>query len=415
MEKRSYWVGLGTGILIMMFLAGCAAGVWLLVGTGRTQPVPGDANYSVDISEYNLDGTADILSDDEFVEKMAYVEDIIDFYYVEDVESATLQDGVIQGMMDSLGDKYADYYSPEELEELLESTQGVFYGIGAYISLDKETTYPMISGIMEGSPASEVDLCVNDLIVAVDGQDVYGMELGDAVDLIKGEENTTVTLTIARDGEEELIDIDVVRRAVEVETVSYEFFEEDKIAYIIITEFDDVTVEQFSEALEQANTDGMESLILDLRGNPGGNLTAVVDIANMLLPEGLVVYTEDKYGDREEYNCDGNNEIQVPMVVLVNGGSASAAEILTGAIKDYGKGTIMGTTTFGKGIVQRVIPIYDGSAVKLTVSHYYTPNGNDIHEVGIEPDVVVEFDVEAYLEQDKYDNQLEAAKDYLRN
>ena len=156
----------------------------------------------------------------------------------------------------------------------------------------------------------------------------------------------------------------------------------------------------------------MKGLILDLRGNPGGSLSAVVEIGKMLLPEGLIVYTEDKYGERNEYSCDGSKCIDIPMVVLVDGGSASASEILAGAIKDYNLGTLLGTTTYGKGIVQRLIALDDGSGIKLTVSHYYTPLGNDIHQVGITPDIELEFDADAYLE-DKTDNQLDRAVQVL--
>jgi carboxyl-terminal processing protease len=173
-----------------------------------------------------------------------------------------------------------------------------------------------------------------------------------------------------------------------------------------------VTINQFAEALAEARADNMESLIIDLRSNPGGSLKAAVEIGNMLLPAGNVVYTEDKYGNRTEYTSDGKHELDVPLVVLINKNSASASEILAGAIKDYKKGTLMGTTTFGKGIVQQLFSLSDGSAVKLTVSHYYTPNGNDIHKVGIKPDVEVKFDSEAYL-KDGSDNQLDAAIEYL--
>ena len=173
------------------------------------------------------------------------------------------------------------------------------------------------------------------------------------------------------------------------------------------------TEDEFAEALAVARETGMEGLILDLRANPGGNLSSVVNISKMLLPEGLIVYTEDRDGNRDEYYCDGSREIEVPMVVLVDGNSASASEILAGAIKDYGVGTLLGTTTFGKGIVQRPIEMSDGSAVKLTISSYYTPNGINIHGIGIEPDVVVEFDSDRYYSDEEYDNQLEAAKELL--
>ena len=205
-----------------------------------------------------------------------------------------------------------------------------------------------------------------------------------------------------------------MRRKVESPTVESEMYD-NGIAYIQITEFDSITVDQFAEALAVARGQGMKGLILDLRANPGGNLLSVVNIAKMLLPEGLIVYTEDREGNRSEYKCDGSKEIEVPMVVLVDGNSASASEILAGAIKDYGVGTLLGTTTFGKGIVQRPVELTDGSAVKLTISSYYTPNGTNIHGIGIEPDVVCEFDSERYYSDEKYDNQLESAKELLES
>ncbi|MDE5596978.1 MAG: S41 family peptidase, partial [Lachnospiraceae bacterium] len=201
---------------------------------------------------------------------------------------------------------------------------------------------------------------------------------------------------------------DVVRKKIESPTVSYELFD-NGVGYIRITEFDDVTVDQFAEALAVVKGSGAAGLILDLRSNPGGSLSAVVDIARQILPEGLIVYTEDRAGERVEYNCSGANEWKLPLVVLVNGNSASASEILAGAIKDYGIGTLIGTTTFGKGIVQRILPLTDGTAIKLTVSAYYTPNGNNIHNIGIEPDIECEYDRDAYYDEG-IDNQLEQAK-----
>ncbi len=236
----------------------------------------------------------------------------------------------------------------------------------------------------------------------------------EAVSLIKGPEGTEVTLTLIRDGEPDYLEMLVRRAKVESPTVNQKMLDED-IAYIQITEFDDVTTDQFADALATVRASEMKGLILDLRGNPGGNLNTVVDISRMLLPQGLIVYTEDKEGKRVEYSCDGSKKLDVPLVVLVDGNSASASEILSGAIKDYGIGTLVGTTTFGKGIVQQIIPFNDGSAVKITISAYYTPNGNNIHGIGIEPDVVCEFDGETYYAtEDHYDNQLEKAKEVLR-
>ena len=203
------------------------------------------------------------------------------------------------------------------------------------------------------------------------------------------------------------------RRKIDTPTIEVSE-KEDGIWYIQIKEFDSVTTEQFREAYQQAKDGNMKGLIIDLRGNPGGNLDVVVDICREILPKGLIVYTEDKYGQRNEYSCNGDNEINVPLAVLIDGGSASASEIMAGAIKDYGIGTLIGTKTYGKGIVQSILPLTDGSAVKITTSKYYTPNGNNIHKIGIEPDEEVKFDSDKYLE-DETDNQLDYALDYLKD
>ena len=239
------------------------------------------------------------------------------------------------------------------------------------------------------------------------------MSTTDVVGLIKGEEGTYVNITVVREGESDYLSLDVQRRKVNIPTVEFKMLDDEK-AYIQITEFDSITVDQFAEAMAMARGNHMKGLVLDLRGNPGGSLDAVVEVSQMLLPKGLIVYTEDKYGKRQEYSCDGKREIEVPLVVLIDGNSASASEILAGAIKDYGIGTLVGTTTFGKGIVQSIIPLEDNSAVKVTISRYFTPNGNNIHGIGIEPDVECIFDGDAYYNNpDRPDNQLEEAQRVL--
>lgn len=334
-------------------------------------------------------------------------------FYLEEVSSEELADGIYRGLLMALEDPYSEYYTAEELADLMNQTEGIYYGIGAYVSKDEATGLPKISGVIEGAPAEAAQLHANDIIYEVDGESAYGLSMSEAVALIKGEEGTEVVLTIIREGESDYLKIPVTRAKVESPTVNFEMLD-DTTAYIQIVEFDDVTVDQFAEALAMAKGSGMKGLILDLRANPGGSLDAVVDIAEMLLPEGMIVYTEDKYGERIEYKCDGKREFDMPMVVLIDMNSASASEILAGALQDYKKGTLVGTTTFGKGIVQKVIPFSDGSAVKLTISSYFTPNGRNIHKVGIEPDVVCEFDGEAYYNtENPIDNQLEKAKEVL--
>lgn len=344
--------------------------------------------------------------------KMQVIKDTIEQYYLEDVDEELMTDGIYAGMVASLGDPYSDYYSTEELESLRQQTEGIYYGIGAYIGKDEATGLPMITGTIKDTPAEASGLRYGDLICAVDDQSIEGMDNSEVVLLIKGEEGTTVKITVYREGEADYLDFDIERRRIESPTVEQEMFD-GGIGYIRIMEFDDVTLDQFTEALAVCKGSDMKGLILDLRNNPGGNVSTVTEIARHILPKGLIVYTEDKAGERIEYNCDGRNELDVPMVVLVNGGSASASEILAGAIKDYGKGTLLGTTTFGKGIVQRVVPLTDGSALKLTVSSYFTPKGNNIHKVGIEPDEELKFDADAYI-KDGTDNQLERAKEILR-
>lgn len=349
--------------------------------------------------------------DESVIRKAQLVEKSINQYFLGEYDDETIENGIYRGMIEGLGDPYSTYFSAKELEQLRSDMEGVYYGIGAYMASDKMTGGGRITKVMDDSPAEAAGVKDNDVIIEVDGEDVTGQTLQDIVSKVKGPENTEVMLTLYREGAADFIELSVTRKKIEAPTVEYEMLE-NQIAYIIITEFDTVTTNQFKNALEQAKKDGMKGLILDLRNNPGGNLTDVLAISEELLPKGLIVYTEDKNGKRKEYFADGKNEIDTPMVVLINGYSASASEILSGAIKDYNKGTLLGTTTYGKGVVQKVFAVNDGSAIKLTVSHYYTPKGNDIHGVGVEPDEVLEFDGEAYL-KDGTDNQLERAKEIL--
>lgn len=405
----------GKGKGVKTFLGGLFAGT-LLVGIvsavyiHQKELVLFSQNETVSTKSTKQDSVIDT----QVIKKLQFLEDSVNEYYLDSMDEDAVEESLYHGFIDGLGDPYSTYYSEEELEAVMESTEGVYYGIGAYIGFDEESGYCKITKVMDNSPALEAGLCAEDLIVEVDGKDMREVTTSDIVTYIKGPEHTTVDLKIYRDGELDYLDFTVERRKIETPTVVYTMDEESQIATIQITEFDEVTLDQFVESLEQAQTDGMKGLILDLRDNPGGSLQTVVSIANYILPKGLVVYTEDRDGNRKEYTCDGKNELEVPLVVLVNGNSASASEILAGAIKDYKKGTILGTTTFGKGIVQKIFPISDGSAVKLTISHYYTPSGADIHGVGIEPDEELELDTEAYL-QDGTDNQKERAKEILRS
>ena len=353
---------------------------------------------------------ADSAVNRESVNKLSVLEQYLDHYYYKSSE-ITREDketGIYKGLFESLGDVYSCYYTPEEYKSLAEQTQGVYYGIGAYVSQDVETGNCAISGVIRNSPAEAAGLMEGDLIYKVDGEDMSGLELDEVVSHIRGDEGSEVTLTLVRDGEE--IEVVLTRGKVDTPTVESEM-RDDGIGYLQITEFDDVTVGQFAENFEQLKEQGMKGLIIDLRGNPGGSVTSVCAVAEHLLPEGLIFYMEDKDGNRTEYTCEGA-DFDLPLVVLVNEYSASAAEILSGAIKDSGIGKLVGKKTFGKGIVQDVISLQDGSAIKLTIANYYTRGGHDIHLKVIEPDVEVELDADAYLE-DKTDTQLDKAVEMI--
>lgn len=400
------------GMVVGMLAALLIVGSVFLIGRA-VKPKEKDKNFTIKLpgisSTKKEDGT---FVDEEMTLKLESLAELIhDEFYLKDMTDEELRNGVYKGLMESLGDPYSEYYTPEEFQEMMTNSSGIYYGVGAYLSLDSEAKLPKISSVISGAPAEEVGLRANDLIYMVNGVSVYGMTLNEAVKLIKGEENTQVVLTILRDGDQ--MDIAVTRRKVESPTVKSEMLE-NGMGYLQITEFDEITSSQFVTALDELKAQNMKGLILDLRENPGGNLATVVQIAQNLLPEGIIVYTEDKAGKRVTYRSKGDKELQVPMVVLVDMNSASASEILAGAIQDYKKGTLIGTTTYGKGIVQSVQPMVDGSAIKITISSYFTPNGRNIHGIGIEPDIVCEFDGSNYYNvENPVDNQLEKAKEVL--
>lgn len=406
--------GSGKGVFLIGMIVGIASALlvvaicWLGVGIQNSVEEKENQSAQIELQE-------DSAIDARVIEKLQTLEKMVDqYYYLGEVTDEEFRDGVYKGLLSALNDPYSEYYTAEELASMMEQSEGIYYGIGAYVSLDSATGLPKISGVIKNSPAEEAELRANDLIYEVDGKSTYGMSLTEAVAMIKGPEGTDVQLTLIREGESDYLELTLTRQRVESPTVEFSM-EEDDMAYIQVTEFDDVTVDQFAEALAMARGSGAKGIILDLRGNPGGNLSTVVEMCQMILPEGMIVYTEDKNGRREEYKSDGSRELELPLVVLVDMNSASAAEIMAGAIKDYGIGTLVGTTTFGKGIVQQIMPFRDGSAVKLTISAYYTPSGKNIHGTGIEPDVVCEFDGEAYYaSEDHPDNQLEKAKEVLR-
>lgn len=346
---------------------------------------------------------------DAIEEKIDKMDKLISSYYLnpEDIDLDKLEQGIYAGYVAGLEEDYTTYYTPEEFASVMESTSGKYSGIGAYVSQNMSTGLITIVKPFEGGPAAEAGIQKDDILYAVEGEEVSGEDLNMVVAKLKGEEGTAVQVTIYRALEDRYIDVEVTRAVVNVPTVTYRMLE-DGIGYIQISEFGEVTAEQFAAAAEDLEAQGVQSLIFDLRDNGGGLLDSVCDILDRVLPKELLVYTEDKDGNREEEWALDDDRIDMPMAVLVNGNTASASEIFTGTLKDYDEAEIIGTTTFGKGIVQSIIPMADGSAVKLTSAKYYTPSGVCIHGTGIEPDQVVEYDREA-----EEDNQLQAAVDYL--
>lgn len=344
-------------------------------------------------------------------EKLSRLWGMIDKYFLWEIDEETAIDGVYKGLLDSLDDPYSVYYTKEEMDDIIESASGKYSGIGAYVATDVDKNIAYVSRPMPNSPAEESGLLANDYIYEIDGEDVRGLELSVVVSKIKGPENSKVVITVKREGEPELLDFTVTRRTIEVPMLEYSMLE-DNIGYIWLYEFEKVAIDQFDRAYEELESKGMKGLIIDLRDNPGGDLDAVVRLSDEFLPEGTIVYTKDKNGDGRTYKSDAEYK-NIPLVLLVNGNSASASEIFSGSLKDHDVATLVGTTTFGKGIVQSLFTLSDGSGVKITESEYYLPNDECIHGVGIEPHVEIEFDSESYL-KDKTDNQKNKAIEIIK-
>lgn len=351
-----------------------------------------------------------VLSDSQHVQKLRFLEALIDQEYLGEKDEDSLAEGLYKGLIYGLGDVYSCYYTKEEYEQENSSTEGSYVGIGVTIQKNPEGGVK-IAECYEDGPGDQAGLKEGDVISAVDGTDITEMEASQVVEMIKNAEDKEVELTVHRQDQEEPLEISVKVQDVELTSVFGEMLD-GKTGYIRILQFTAVTPDQYEETFAELENQGMERLVIDLRNNPGGLLTSVCEVLNDILPEGLIVYTEDKYGNRQEEYSEGKNPLEMPLAVLVNEGSASASEIFAGAVKDYGAGTIVGTTTYGKGVVQAVHQLEDGSAVKLTVSNYYTPKGNSINEVGIQPDVEVKLDTNLLNKEEispEEDNQLQEA------
>lgn len=375
-------------LLILSVAAVCIAKGYIHIGVNGDVYIQSDAVTDSDGIGSEVEG------------KLNAIDSVLESFYFGDVDDETAKDNIYKAYLSSYGDKYTMYYTADEYKALKESTNGKFYGIGAVCQLSGEGGVLLVD-VYDNGAGYQAGLRSGDRVVNVDGRDITDMELSSAVALIKGDKGTSVTLEVIR-GTERLT-FSAVRDAVEAKTVSYTLLD-NNIGYLSISQFEEVTTKQFKAAVEDLQSQGMKGFVIDIRNNPGGLLDTVVGMLKYMLPDGLIVYTEDKQGNRKEYKGQDNDEFNLPLAVIVNGNSASASEIFAGAIQDYGKGTIIGTQTYGKGIVQTVKPLTDGSAIKFTIAKYFTPKGQDIHGKGVTPDMVVEYDTDADV-----DTQLDAA------
>ena len=355
-------------------------------------------------------GVYDIYVHSGLYSKLSGIQSVLDskFLYPYDEEKAA--DIAALGITASLEDPYTIYYDKKQFSDYKNLSKGDFIGIGVTVVWDKEKDEILVTSVMENSPGEKVGIIAGDVIVAVDGIAYSGSQMTEAVNKIKGAENTTVQLTIKRGTKNS--DLTLTRERIHEDTVSCSM-KDDKIGYIRISAFnntmsqkDPSTDKEFEKAIDELTEKGMKKLIIDLRDNGGGDLQVVSNIIDSIVPEGIIMYYEDRFGNRTEMKSD-KEEMTLPIVVLVNGNSASASELMTGALKDYKKATVIGEKTYGKGVMQNVIGFSDGSGMTVTVAKYYTPLGTCVEGTGITPDITVTNSGEA-------DTQLKTAIDYLK-
>lgn len=411
MKKKYFFAGIASGIAILlifeMIFVGVSGAKNFVTSFGSVETVAMEEKSDTTVTKdaTSVDNGSLEFSNPKyknFDDKVNDVLDTLDENYLEGLDTDALYEEAIRGMVDAVGDPYTSYFTKAEYDSFIEKMEGSYEGIGVVVSYGETEDTIIVVAPFKNSPGEKAGMEPGDEIIEVDGVDVVGMSLDKVVERIKGEKGTEVILTVLR--EEVRIDIPIIRDVIEVPTIDFKLMD-DNIGYIGMSGFDLITEDQFKEALKELELQGQEGLIIDLRNNPGGYLHIVYAIVDELLEKGnLVVYTEDRNGNRDELITETNNSFEKPLVILVNGNSASASEILAGAIKDHERGVLVGETTFGKGLVQRTFDLKDGSAVKITISKYYTPDGHYIHGVGIEPDVIVEYDKDS-----ETDNQLDEA------
>lgn len=388
-----------SGMLFYQWLLRQEAGMYNAAGT------QGEVTVQL---ENPVEPNPENLEYDRIIAKIRLLQKVINRNYLFDEDPEAVEEGIYSGMMRGLGDPYSVYYTEDEYTKMNEETSGTYSGIGALLSQDPDTKICTVLKVFPGSPAEEAGMQSGDILVSADGHEVTGEDLDYFVStFIRGPENTDVEIVVLRGEKREEVTMNITRRSIDTPTVEWKMLN-GKTGYISVSQFDIVTPDQFEKAVDELTDKGMTSLVIDLRNNPGGVVQSATRMLDYMLPDGLLVYTAGRSGVGEKFYATDGHEVNIPTAILMNGNSASASEIFAGAYKDYGRAKLVGTTSFGKGIVQFVLPLGDGSAVKITTQHYYTPNGFDLHGKGIEPDITVEPGEEDEIGGEK-DAQLDAA------
>ncbi len=404
-RNRGFWKGFWIGFGIFF------ASALVIAGTLLWSMLYGLERMAARKEETRPTQEEEPKGDTEAAARFQEVMDYVDAYFVLDYDKQEMINEALKAYVNASDDPYSQYLTAEEYAAMMEDSSGSYCGIGVQIQQDAETLVTTVIQVFSNGSALEEGVKPGDVIVAVGGEDVTKLPVDEIVAMVRGEEGTTVEVTVYRAWEEKNYDFVLTRRPVEVDTVYYEM-KTDTIGYLQLTEFNEVSAGQMKKAIEDLKGMGCRQLILDIRNNPGGLLSSVLEISDLFLKKDKLIFSmEDKAGQVYEYYSESGKAFDGEVLVLVNGNSASASEVLTGCLKDHGEAVIMGEKTFGKGIVQGFFKLSDGSALKLTTEHYKTPGGHDIHKIGIEPDIQGADDPAT----EGVDELLEQAIEYFQN